>query len=171
MPIIGIEHHDCHAWFSYLASPFAQDPKPVMIAVIDGSGDFASLSLYIGGNGNLRRIRNNASIFDSLGLFYSVISSTQGGWTPLSEGRYMGAAAYGEMDRKTNRYYLGLRKILRLERNGDVRLNRKLANWPRCMFRKPYTRELIEILGKPIPRAKMWIPMLFFALRTSGIIP
>ena len=159
VPIIGIEHHDCHAWFSYLASPFAQDPKPVMTAVIDGSGDFASLSLYIGENGNLRRIRNNASIFDLLGLFYSVISSTQGGWTPLSsEGRYMGAAAYGEMDRKTNRFYLGLRKILSLEFNGDVRLNRKLANWPRFMFRKPYTRELIEILGEPIPRAKMWNP-------------
>ena len=172
VPIIGIEHHDCHAWFSYLASPFAQDPKPVMIAVIDGSGDFASLSLYIGENGNLRRIRNNASIFDSLGLFYSVISSTQGGWTPLSsEGRYMGAAAYGEMDRKTNRYYLGLRKILRLERNGDVRLNRKLANWPRCMFRKPYTRELIEILGKPIPRAKMWNPDAILRVEDIGHHP
>ena len=36
-----------NAWFSYLASPFAQDPKPVMIAVIDGSGDFASLSLHM----------------------------------------------------------------------------------------------------------------------------
>jgi carbamoyltransferase len=158
-PIIGVEHHDCHAWFSYLASPFARDPKPVMIAVIDGSGDFASLSLYIGENGNLRRIRNNAAIFDSLGLFYSVISSTQGGWTPLSsEGRYMGAAAYGEMDRNANHFYPALRKILRLEPNGDVRLNRKLANWPRFMLRKPYTRELIEILGEPIPRTKMWNP-------------
>jgi carbamoyltransferase len=159
VPIIGIEHHDCHAWFSYLASPFARDPKPVMIAVVDGSGDFASLSLYIGENGNLRRLRDNASIFDSLGMFYSVISSTQGGWTPLSsEGRYMGAAAYGEMDRNANRFYPGLRKILSLEPNGDVRLNRKLANWPRFMFRKPYTRELIEILGEPIPRTKMWNP-------------
>jgi carbamoyltransferase len=159
VPIIGIEHHDCHAWFSYLASPFARDPKPVMIAVVDGSGDFASLSLYIGENGNLRRIRDNASIFDSLGMFYSVISSTQGGWTPLSsEGRYMGAAAYGEMDRNANRFYPELRKILSLEPNGDVRLNRRLANWPRFMFRKPYTRELIEILGEPIPRTKMWNP-------------
>lgn len=159
VPIIGMEHHDCHAWFSYLASPFAREPKPVMVAVVDGSGDFASLSLYIGENGNLRRIRNNASIFDSLGLFYSVISSTQGGWTPLSsEGRYMGAAAYGEMDRNTNRFYLELRKILSLEPDGDIRLNRKLATWPRFMFRKPYARQLIEILGKPIPRAKMWNP-------------
>jgi carbamoyltransferase len=159
VPIIGMEHHDCHAWFSYLASPFARDSKRVMIAVVDGSGDFGSLSLYIGENGSLRRIRCNASIFDSLGLFYSVISSTQGGWTPLSsEGRYMGAAAYGEMDRKTNRFYAGLRKILSLEPNGSVRINRKLANWPRFMFRKPYARELIEILGEPISRAKMWNP-------------
>jgi carbamoyltransferase len=70
----------------------------------------------------------------------------------------MGAAAYGEMDRNANRFYPALRKILRLEPNGDVRLNRKLANWPRFMLRKPYTRELIEILGEPIPRTKMWNP-------------
>jgi carbamoyltransferase len=98
VPIVGMAHHDNHAWFSYLVSPFARDPQPVMIAVIDGSGDFASISIYLGSNGTIRQIRSNGSVFDSLGMFYSVISSTQGGWTALSsEGRYMGAAAYGDM--------------------------------------------------------------------------
>src|SRR6185437_1097833 len=106
VPIIGMPHHDNHAWFSYLASPFARAREPVVVAVVDGSGDFASLSAYLGGDGSLRNIGSNASLFDSLGLFYSVISSTQGGWTVLSsEGRYMGAAAYGDMDRATNRFY------------------------------------------------------------------
>ena len=83
VPIIGMRHHDNHAWFSYLVSPFARGQQPVMIAVVDGSGDLASISLYIGQNGTIRAIRTNGSIFDSLGIFYSVISSTQGGWTHL----------------------------------------------------------------------------------------
>ena len=159
VPMIGMPHHDCHAWFSYLASPFARHPEPVMIAVIDGSGDFSSLSLYVGENGDLRQTHSNASIFDSLGLFYSVISSTQGGWTPLSsEGRYMGAAAYGDMNRMTNGFYPPLRKILHLGPRGDIRLNRAMANWPRSVFAAPYGRDLVAILGEPIAPRNMWNP-------------
>jgi carbamoyltransferase len=159
IPIIGMEHHFCHAWFSYLASPFAQDPRPVMIAVLDGSGDFSSISLYVGENGCIRQIHNNASIYDSLGMFYSVISSTQGGWTPLSsEGRYMGAAAFGDMERTSNRFYSPLRAIFSLGPEGDVVLNRSLANWPRSMLHRPYTRALTEILGEPISIKNMWNP-------------
>jgi carbamoyltransferase len=50
-----------------LVSPFARDPQPVVIAVLDGSGDFASISLYLGENGTVRQIRTNGSVFDSLG--------------------------------------------------------------------------------------------------------
>jgi carbamoyltransferase len=159
MPIIGMTHHDNHAWFSYLASPFARDLQKVMIVVVDGSGDFASTTLYLGENGIVRKIWSNASMFDSLGMFYGVISSTQGGWTFLSsEGRYMGAAAYGDMDRSTNRFYQQLRNIFDLRAGGDVRLNRSLANWPRDMFRNPYTPDLIEMLGAPIAPGEMWNP-------------
>jgi carbamoyltransferase len=158
-PIIGMPHHDNHAWFSYLVSPFARDPKPVMIVVVDGSGDFASSTLYLGENGIVREIRSNASLFDSLGMFFGVISSTQGGWTALSsEGRYMGAAAYGDMDRSTNPFYRRLRHIFQLREDGDVRLNRSLASWPTHLLRKPYTQDLIEILGAPIAPEKMWNP-------------
>ncbi|HWX37024.1 MAG TPA: carbamoyltransferase C-terminal domain-containing protein, partial [Steroidobacteraceae bacterium] len=159
VPIIGMLHHDNHAWFSYLVSPFARDQQPVMIAVVDGSGDFASISLYLSENGNMRMIRRNGSIFDSLGIFYSVISSTQGGWTALSsEGRYMGAAAYGDMNRSTNHFYPQLRNIFGLWPDGNVYLNRSLANWPRNLHRKPYTPELIGILGPPIAPEDMWNP-------------
>ena len=159
VPIIGMSHHDNHAWFSYLVSPFARDQQPVMIAVVDGSGDFGSISLYLSENGIMRQIRTNGSIFDSLGIFYSVISSTQGGWTALSsEGRYMGAAAYGDMNRSTNHFYPQLRNIFGLWPDGNVSLNRSLANWPRNLHRKPYTPELIGILGPPIAPEDMWNP-------------
>jgi len=158
-PIIGMPHHDNHAYFSYAASPFARDKAPVMVVVVDGSGDVGSVSLYLAEDGRLRLLRCNESLFDSLGMFYAVLSATQGGWTALSsEGRYMGASAYGDTNRATNRYYSRLRDIFDLGAGGEVRLNRSLANWHRSMYRAPYTQELADIVGPPIAREDMWNP-------------
>jgi carbamoyltransferase len=157
-PIIATAHHDNHAWFSFAVSPFAKSERPVMVAAIDGFGDRGAITLYVCEGGVMRQLYCNDSMFDSLGVFYAVISSTQGGWTLLSsEGRYMGAAAWGNYDRKTNPFYAPLRAILQLEPDGQVHLNRDLANWPRD-FTKPYTKELIRILGEPIALKDMWNP-------------
>ena len=47
VPLICMPHHDNHAWFSFAASPFADDGEPVAIAVLDGTGDQGSVSLYV----------------------------------------------------------------------------------------------------------------------------
>jgi carbamoyltransferase len=100
VPIIHLRHHDNHAWFSYGVSPFAGSSDPVMVAVMDGTGDDSSISLYVVRQRQLERVYQNDSIFDSVGQMYMYVSSTQGGWPPLSsEGRYMGAAAWGNGDR------------------------------------------------------------------------
>ncbi len=159
VPIIGMPHHDNHAWFSYAVSPFARSHEPVMIAVIDGTGDLGSISLYVVEAGSMRLIRCNCSVFDSLGVYYAVISSTQGGWTWLSsEGRYMGAAAYGNPDRSTNSVYRNLRNVFNLQSDGQIYLNRALANWHRDLFHHPYSSELTRILGTPIAVNDMWNP-------------
>src|SRR3954462_15414013 len=148
VPLICLPHHDNHAWFSYAASPFAHDGEPTAIAVLDGTGDQGSISLYTVENGAMRRLYCNESMSDSLGAFYSVISSTQGGWTWLSsEGRYMGAAAWGDMNRATNPR---LKNILHFGHDGEIRLNRSLANWYCDPFDHPYKPALIEILGEPL---------------------
>jgi carbamoyltransferase len=159
VPIIGMPHHDNHAWFSFSVSPFAHCTKPVIIAVLDGTGDLGAISLYVAEAGAMRRLRCNNSVFDSLGAYYSAVSSTQGGWTWLSsEGRYMGAAAYGNGDRLTNPCYASLREIFDLQPEGQVYLNRSLANWHRDPFYRPYTPDLIRILGEPIAPDDMWNP-------------
>jgi carbamoyltransferase len=159
VPLICLPHHDNHAWFSYAASPFADDGEPTAVAVLDGTGDQGSISLYTVENGAMRRLYCNDSMFDSLGAFYSVISSTQGGWTWLSsEGRYMGAAAWGGMDRASNPYYARLKDVLHFGSDGEVRLNRAMANWYCDPFDHPYKQALTEILGEPLRPDQLWNP-------------
>ena len=157
--LIATPHHDNHAWFSFAASPFAHDKGPALVAVLDGFGDMGAVSVYVCEAGRMRRLYCNNSIFDSLGVFYSVISSTQGGWTWLSsEGRYMGATAYGNNDRKTNPYYAALKPIFNLAPDGQIFLNRDLANWQRDILNRPYSDALKRILGEPIAQKDMWNP-------------
>jgi carbamoyltransferase len=160
MPIIRVRHHDNHAYFSYAVSPFAGDPDPVMVVVLDGSGDDASTSLYVcQGNRPTLLQTQGTNMYDSLGAAYGALSSTQGGWPILSsEGRYMGAAAWGDGDRLTNRYYRRLKHLFHFGPDGEVRLNRALANWTSAGWKKPYSAELIDILGEPIPLEDMWNP-------------
>lgn len=159
VPLICLPHHDNHAWFSWAASPFADDGEPVAIAVLDGTGDQGSISLYVVEHGAMRKLYCNDSMFDSLGAFYSVISSTQGGWTWLSsEGRYMGAAAWGDMNRVSNPYYARLREVLRFGDGGEIRINRAMANWYCDPFDHPYKPALSAILGEPLRPDQLWNP-------------
>ena len=158
-PIIGMNHHGNHAYFSYAASPFALSNEPTLITVIDGNGDDSSISLYIAQGRKIKRIYTNNSFSDSLGGFYRFLSSTQGGWTPhSSEGRFMGAVAWGDQNRSTNPFYKELRQIIHLEKNGQIFLNRALANWHRQRWTKPYTKRLEEIIGPPIKFNDLWNP-------------
>jgi carbamoyltransferase len=159
VPLICMPHHDNHAWFSFAASPFTDTSEPVAIAVLDGTGDRGSISLYATENGVMRRLSCNDSVFDSLGAFYSVLSSTQGGWTWLSsEGRYMGAAAWGDMNRATNPYYGRLKEVLDFGADGAIKLNRTMANWQCDPFDHPYMRPLLELLGEPLKPDQLWNP-------------
>jgi carbamoyltransferase len=169
VPIIGMRHHCNHAYFSYAVSPFSGCDRPVMISVLDGIGDDGAISLYLARGDTIRLVYRNHDIFDSLGGFYSMISSTQGGWTILSsEGRYMGATAWGDGERLTNPFYRQLRALFHFDCGGSVRLNRALANWPRSLQIRPYTAALLEVLGPPIPLEAMWNPDSVLRMDTAG---
>src|ERR1700704_4384721 len=62
VPVICMPHHDNHAWFSFAASPFGDDGAPVAIAVLDGTGDLGSISLYVSESGAMRRLYFNDSM-------------------------------------------------------------------------------------------------------------
>jgi carbamoyltransferase len=159
MPVINLRHHDNHAWFSWGVSPFAKCDEPVMVLVLDGAGDDGAISTYVAHGGALRLLYRNDSIWDSLGMMYGIMSSSQGGWPLLSsEGRYMGASAWGDSNRLTNRYYGQLRELFVLGSDGQVFLNRSLANWQRGGCSAPYTKRLARMVGEPILPRGMWHP-------------
>jgi carbamoyltransferase len=159
VPIIAMRHHDNHAYMAYLSSPFSADDEPVIVTVLDGYGDDAAISYYRADSNGLQRIYANRSLLDSVGLLYGMLSSTQGGWTPLSsEGRYMGAAAWGNSDRLTNPYYRQLRQLVYFGAQGEIRLNRAMTAMHLYGERAPYNAALREILGEPVEADRMWQP-------------
>jgi carbamoyltransferase len=159
IPVIQIPHHENHAYGSYSLSPFAGSDEPVLLLVSDGAGDDGSISVHVAQETRIEKLYQNKGFWDSLGQMYGVLSSTQGGWPFLSsEGRFMGASAWGNMNRLTNPYYSALRDVFHYGPNGEIRLNRSLTNWAAGGFKRPYTNRLSEILGPPIPLDKMWHP-------------
>lgn len=158
-PFIMLPHHENHASMAYAAFTFAKSDRATMVAVIDAAGDRGSISHYLARDGKLTELHCNDSVPDSLGIFYTTLSSTQGGWTPSSsEGRYMGAVAWGDQDRHTNPYYRRLREIFHFGPAGQILLNRDLANWQNAGELKPYAPALEAITGPPIPASRMWNP-------------
>ena len=153
--LLAVPHHAAHAWGSVLLSPFSEDDD-VLVVVIDGMGDRGSLSVHRWRDRTLTELYDNGSVFDSLGLMYQWLSSTQGGWTPLaSEGRFMGAAAWGS--REDNAFYADLQPMLHRLPEGRLRLDRDWIRWDRDP-KRPYGDPLRDVLGEPIPPERLWDP-------------
>ncbi len=69
VPIIGMPHHENHAWFSFSVSPFARSKTAVMIAVLDGMGDLGAVSLYVVEHGTISKASLQLQHFRLSGLF------------------------------------------------------------------------------------------------------
>jgi carbamoyltransferase len=87
--ITNVGHHDSHA-ASFFVSPF----DDALVLVMDGYGDDASSSAYIGHGKQLERVWST-SIMNSLGLVYTVVTEYLGFNGFGDEGKVMALAAYG----------------------------------------------------------------------------
>ena len=151
--VVEIPHHESHAHLAYGCSPFSGASEvsvPTLVACLDGNGDMGSASFFRTRDGVLE-LMGRQPIVDSIGNFYTLLASFLGGWTPLSsEGRYMGAAAWGCQDRLANPYYRRLREAFHLGPDGNVFSNRALAAADHEGIRR--------ILGEFIPPERLWNP-------------
>jgi len=146
--VVGMGHHGNHASFAWALSPFAQQSEPVLVLVLDATGDDCAISVYLARNQHLMQLHQNRSFWDSFGHFYGLISSSFGGW-PIgsAEGRWMAAAAFGNQDRGTNRYYRALRGLLHGGENGSILIDRTLANWHVSGAVRPFSQRFLHALG------------------------
>jgi carbamoyltransferase len=146
--VVGMGHHGNHASFAWALSPFAQLREPVLVLVLDATGDGCAISAYLARNQRLSQLHQNRSFWDSLGHFYGLVSSSFGGWPVGSaEGRWMAAAAFGNQDPGTNRYYGPLRRLLHSGENGSILIDRALAHWHVSGAVRPFSRKFLDALG------------------------
>ena len=86
-----VEHHISHAASAFLCSPF--DESAVM--VLDGRGEVATTSYYLGLNNHLRRL-GEVHLPHSLGLLYEEVTTHLGFLHSSDEYKVMALAALGQ---------------------------------------------------------------------------
>lgn len=88
-PIVNVGHHNAHA-----ATFFVSPLEEAIVLVMDGYGDDASTSAYIGRGNRLERLWHTSPM-NSLGLVYTFVTEYLGFAGFGDEGKVMALAAYG----------------------------------------------------------------------------
>jgi len=135
-PIEVTDHHLSHAASSYYFSGFQE----AAILTVDGVGDWSTTTYGMGKGAHVERFEQ-VDFPDSLGFFYSSITSYLG--FEINDGEYkvMGLAPYGKPI-----FVDQLRELLEPGAGGQYRLNMKYFAFlsEDCM----YTQEICSLLGR-----------------------
>lgn len=89
--IITVEHHLAHATSAY----FTCGREKSIVLTIDAAGDGLSSGVYLGDQGDLKKIAES-SYLDSLGDFYASITEMLGYRPMRDEGKVMSLSGYGD---------------------------------------------------------------------------
>lgn len=106
---VDCEHHESHAWYACLASPFTS----AICAVIDGEGEGKSSSFYRYENGRVSALPVERAKYEtSLGALYSFLTEICGfdSWRG-EEWKLMGLASYGRPRDDYERMLRGLIEV------------------------------------------------------------
>jgi carbamoyltransferase len=137
-PIYGIGHHDAHA-AAFFVSPF----EDATVLVMDGYGDDAATSVYTGAGNRLQR-RWRTTIFNSLGILYTVVTQHLGFRPNQDEGKVMGLAAYGEPT-----YCDAFRDVIHLTPDGRYQINMGYFDYDSYGLARPLRRKFLDRFGPP----------------------
>ena len=113
-PLLFAEHHQSHAASAFFPSPFER----AAIICMDGVGEWATTSVWLGDNNNLTA-QWELDFPHSLGLLYSAFTYYTGFKVNSGEYKLMGLAPYGEpkyIDRIKN-------NLIDIKQDGTFRLN------------------------------------------------
>jgi carbamoyltransferase len=107
------DHHDCHATYTFETSGFRKS----LIIVMDGLGEYNSISVYKGDVEGLTLLRSYGPTC-SLGMLYSAVTDYLGFIPNSDEYKIMGLAAYGNK----NTYKELFDEVIELSDNGNIQI-------------------------------------------------
>jgi carbamoyltransferase len=116
--VLFIEHHVAHAASSFFLSPF----QKAAIVTADGVGEGITTSFGFGEDNQIT-ILKEIKFPNSLGLLYSAGTAYLGFRNNDEEHMVMNLSASGDMNPKTNPYYLKLRKVIDVKEDGSYRID------------------------------------------------
>jgi carbamoyltransferase len=136
-PIVNVGHHDSHAAV-FFASPFEE----ALVLVMDGYGDDASSSAYVGRGNRLER-HWSTGIFNSLGLVYTFVTQHLGFAGFGDEGKVMALAAFGE-----DTYVERFRDVVRPTPDGGYAVDMSYFDYDAFGQLRPMRRKFVEAFGE-----------------------
>ncbi len=134
--IVFIKHHLSHAASAFLVSPF--DEAAILTA--DGVGEWAGTA-FGSGRGTDIRIAKELHFPNSLGLFYSAVTTYLGFEALTGEGKVMGLAGYG-----SPAYVDRLKEMVIVRPDGSFMMDQRYFGFNKGG--RMYTAKLVKTLGK-----------------------
>jgi carbamoyltransferase len=135
-PMVGVGHHDAHA-ASFFVSPFAD----ALVLVMDGYGDDASASAYVGQGNRLERVWSTG-VFNSLGLVYTFVTEHLGFEGFGDEGKVMALAAFG-----SDALVPAFHDVVRPADGGGYTVNMDYFSYDAYGQIRPVTQKFIDRFG------------------------
>lgn len=135
-PLINVGHHDSHA-AAFFASPFDE----AAVLVMDGYGDDAATSFYMGRGNHVTR-GWHTGIFNSIGMVYTFVTHYLGFGGFSDEGKVMALAAYG-----APKYVEQFRDLVRLEPEGRYQVDMSYFDYDARAMLQPFKAKFIETFG------------------------
>ena len=133
------EHHYSHAASAFFPSPF----KNAVILTLDGVGEWATTTVAIGKENNLKMVKE-IHFPHSLGLLYSAFTYYTGFKVNSGEYKLMGLAPYGLPKYKN----LIIEKLMDLKSDGSFRLNMDYFNYATGLTMT--NEKFSKLFGEPV---------------------
>ena len=139
--LLFAEHHQSHAASAYFPSPFAE----AVVLTLDGVGEWATTSAYLGRGATLQAIRE-ICFPHSLGLLYSAFTDYLGFRVNSGEYKVMGLAPYGAPSFAQRIFD----RLIDVKDDGSFRLN--LDYFDYCTGLRMTNHQFDELFGRPARR-------------------
>ncbi len=137
-PIVNIGHHNAHA-----ASFFVSPMEEALVLVMDGYGDDASTSAYVGRGNSLERLWHTSQM-NSLGLVYTFVTEYLGFAGFGDEGKVMALAAFGG-----DTYVERFRDVVKLLPEGRYAVNMDYFSYETFGELRPFRKKFFDVFGPP----------------------